>query len=97
MLNSDELEFFEENKDKIYDLIRAVDQHENIRAIVGPGNVMDHPHLVLDYFRAHDVMSRLSQYLHGEALLGLNSAGPLDDHKDAPQRFSFNPLIRGSC
>ena len=95
MLTPDELQFFTDNKDKIYDLIRAVDQHEAIRATVGAGNVIGHPHLVPDYLRSHDLMSRLSYDLVGKRSLGF--LGPLDNHQDVPERFSFNIMCATSC
>ena len=95
MLTSDELKFFTDNKDKIYDLIRAVNQHEHIRDIVGPGNVIGHPHFVPDYLRSHDLMSRLSYDLNSRGQLGV--VGPLDDHQDVPKRIAFNILTAHSC
>jgi hypothetical protein len=94
-MTENELKFFEENKDKIYDLIRAVDQHENIRAIVGAGNVIGHPHLVPDYMRSHDIMSRLSQYLLMRGLLGI--VGPIDNHQDITERLTFSSIVAMSC
>ena len=94
-LSPKELEFFIENKERIFDLIRAVDQHENIRAIVGAGNVIGHPHLVPDYLRSHDLMSRLSQYLVGKGLLGV--VGPLNSHEEIPERLTFNATCAMSC
>lgn len=96
-MTPEELKFFTENKDKIFDLIRAVDQHEDIRMQVGPGNVIGYPHLVPDYLRAHDIMSRLSQFLRNEARMGVFNSGPLDDHKDILPRFGFNQMIPTSC
>lgn len=95
MLTPDELKFFTDNKDKIYDLIRAVDQHEGIRATVGAGNVIGYPHLVPDYLRSHDLMSRLSYDLVGKGLF--SPIGPLDDHKDVPERFTFHITTVMSC
>ena len=97
MLNPSELQFFTDNKDKIFDLIRAVDQHEQIRAMVGPGNILGHPHLVADYTRAHDVMSRLSYDLELRIDPHRLNVGPLDDHKDILPRLTFTQTIVGSC
>ena len=96
-MTENELKFFEENKERIFDLIRAVDKHENIRLTIGAIQIQYFPHLLPDYGRAHDVMSRLSQHLHGAALLGLNNVGPLDDHSDLPERLQWTPTIIGSC
>lgn len=97
MLSENELKFFEENKERIFDLIRAVDQHESIRLTIGAVAIHNFPHLLPDYGRAHDIMSRLSQHLHGAALLGLNNIGPLDNHSDLPGRSQWVPTIIGSC
>ncbi|MEE8114374.1 MAG: hypothetical protein V3T23_08455 [Nitrososphaerales archaeon] len=93
MLTSDELEFFTKNKDRILDLIRAVDQHENIRAIIGPGQVLLYPHLAPDYERSHDLMSRLSAALREP---GVN-VGPLNNHDDLPKRFGISSTVVMSC
>lgn len=97
MLNPSELQFFTDNKEKIMDLIRAVDQHEQIRAMVGPGNILGHPHLVADYTRAHDIMSRLSSYLQSRIDPYRINVGALDEHMDVLPRLTFTQTIVGSC
>ena len=99
MLTPEELKFFTDNKDRILDLIRAVDKHEGIRAIIGPGNVAGHPEFIPDYTRSHEVMSRLSSYLYFQGGLGIANTGPLSDHNDLPDRFTLEHMtpIVGSC
>lgn len=97
MLNPSELQFLTDNKEKIFDLIRAVDQHERIRAQIGPGNILGHPDLLPDYTRAHDIMSRLSQDLQARIDPHRPNIGPLDDHKDVPIRFHFTTTVAVSC
>ena len=92
MLTDLERKFFEENKERIFDLIRAVDQHEHIRSVVGAGLVSNHPHLLPDYERCHDIMSRLSYFLAVHPNLG-----PIDNHPDLPERPSWDSTVGASC
>ena len=97
MLTPEELKFFTENKDKITDLIRAVDHHEQIRAQIGPGNILGYPHLIPDYTRAHDIMSRLSLDLQMSIAPNYVNVGPLNAYDELPARFTFTTTIVGSC
>jgi len=95
-LTNSEMEFFAQNKEKIYDLIRAVDQHEHIRAMIGAASIEHHPHLEPDYVRAHESMSRLSKNLGEQLFMGV-ALGPLNDYSDLPLHLGVSRTIIGSC
>lgn len=97
MLNPSELKFFTDNKERIFDLIRAVDQHENIRSIIGPTSIEYHPQFIPDYVRAHDIMSRLSYYLRSYMDPHTINLGPKHNHIDIPDRIGLDLAIKMSC
>lgn len=97
MLNPSELKFFTDNKERIFDLIRAVDQHENIRSIIGPTSIEYHPQFIGDYVRAHEIMSRLSSHLYSYMDPHTINFGPQNDHIDIPDRIGLDLSIKMSC